>query len=72
VRAGIPKDVSSRYESVSHQLALSPDNTGGFRDSFLDLLLVPLMCLSLCVFFLIEVLLASWLWRLLDGDLRSI
>lgn len=29
MRAGIPKDVSSCNESVSHQLALSPDNTGG-------------------------------------------
>lgn len=59
MRAGIRKDVSSRYKSVSHQLALSPGNTGGLQDSFLDLLLVPLMCLSLCVSFHTEVLLAS-------------
>lgn len=45
MRAGILKDISSHYKSVSHQLALSPENTGDLQDFFIDLCFSPL-----CVF----------------------
>lgn len=53
----ILRDVSSHYNSVSHQFVLlSPNIKGGFQDSFLALLLSPLF---VPVLFLIEVQLVS-------------